>query len=465
MPTLKTCSECPDKALKESQPVTAIMDGIDIRYERRLVRPDMSVDEMKDMIQGCAPGPWPDKWPWWENTKEAYRQLAREHADSIEPYHGQDKGRGVVIAGGGTRYFPGVWVCVRTLRELGCELPVEVWYMGDYEMDPAMKAVLGPYDVDFVDAKEVEKRHPIRILAGWELKPYSIKHSKFEEILFLDADNYPLVDPTFLFDHPDYTYFGATLWPDYDNWLLKPDVWDTFGIVKRHEPAIESGQVMVDKSRSWRELCMSLWYAEHSDYVFKHVYGDKECFHLGWRLLGSHYAMPGAKPAWNVHTIVQHDFAGNHLFHHRCQDKLKLDGSNRWLSGVAREERCKELLEELRAQWSGTLWHNNKHSENEAKVVSLLEGGSFLYRRVGYDERVVTFEKGGSIKLGAADCERRWEVHDMNGRIVLTVCGENRPTFHASEGADGVWRGEWLFAERMPVELVPVEIKEVGRGS
>jgi hypothetical protein len=43
-------------------------------------------------------------------------------------------------------------------------------------------------------------RFPHPSLGGWQLKPYSIVHCPFREVLFLDADNVPLRDPTFLFE-------------------------------------------------------------------------------------------------------------------------------------------------------------------------------------------------------------------------------------------------------------------------
>jgi putative intracellular protease/amidase len=41
---------------------------------------------------------------------------------------------GVVIPGGGAKYFPSAWVCVHMLRHLGCTLPVELWHLGPREV-------------------------------------------------------------------------------------------------------------------------------------------------------------------------------------------------------------------------------------------------------------------------------------------------------------------------------------------
>ena len=40
------------------------------------------------------------------------------------------RGRGIVICGGGAKYFPCAWVTLKMLRHLGCTLPIELWYLG-----------------------------------------------------------------------------------------------------------------------------------------------------------------------------------------------------------------------------------------------------------------------------------------------------------------------------------------------
>src|ERR1035438_10861249 len=48
-------------------------------------------------------------------------------------YHG----RGIVIAAGGDRYLASLWVTVHAIRHVGCNLPIEVWYLGaKREMPP-----------------------------------------------------------------------------------------------------------------------------------------------------------------------------------------------------------------------------------------------------------------------------------------------------------------------------------------
>lgn len=62
-------------------------------------------------------------------------------------------------------------------------------------------------------------------LDGYMAKPYTIKvaallNSAFEDILFLDADNVVVRDPTYLFDSPEYLDTGAMFFRTLGAWLV-----------------------------------------------------------------------------------------------------------------------------------------------------------------------------------------------------------------------------------------------------
>src|SRR5205085_2739777 len=48
--------------------------------------------------------------------------------------------RGIVICAGGPRYLPCAWVCIKMLRHVGCELPIEIWHLGPAELPDEMRA-------------------------------------------------------------------------------------------------------------------------------------------------------------------------------------------------------------------------------------------------------------------------------------------------------------------------------------
>ena len=274
------------------------------------------------------------------------------HAKMIYP-RGLYSGRGIVICGGGRKYFPCAWVCVRMLRYLKCSLPIQIWHLGKKEMSGEMRLLIEPYGVEVVDAFRIREKHPARILNGWELKPYSIIHSHFNDVMLLDADVVPVVNPDFLFETPEYERSGAIFWPDFGRLAVQRSIWNACGVRYRDEPEIESGQIVLNKKRCWKALQVTMHLNEHSDFYYKHMYGDKETFHMAFRRVRKAYDMP-MKPIVPLKgTMCQHDFDGNRIFQHRNRDKWRLDGANESVPDFLFENECRIFLDELKAKWSG----------------------------------------------------------------------------------------------------------------
>ena len=378
-------------------------------------------------------------------------------------------GRGIVICGGGAKYFPCVYVLVRLLRMLGCELPIEVWHLGEKEMSQAMRGLLAPYEVECVDGQALRRVLPARRLGGWELKCYALLHSRFAEVLLLDADNCPVRDPAFLFEASEYRRLGAVFWPDFWKWKPADAVWLASGIGWHDGWQFESGQMVVDKARCWRALNIAMHLNEHSDWWYRLIHGDKDTFHLAWRKIGQDYAMP-SKPVGALDgTMLQHDFAGKVLFQHRNFAKWSLDG-NRRIVGFRLEEECLGFLAELRARWTPGLplgvrkWDASRADAELRTVAAELCAGRWSYERMGLGSRPLAFLPDGRIGEGAAACERWWNltIPDTGKRMaesaaacVLSVSGEQGMTFRARKNGDGAWHGAWLVFEKAAVVLRP----------
>jgi ADP-heptose:LPS heptosyltransferase len=264
------------------------------------------------------------------------------------------QGRGIVICGGGIRYFTNAWVCIHMLRRFGCVLPIEVWHLGKSEMSNEMAKLLGSLNVGVVDAFKVRMEHPVRRLKGWELKPYAIIHSRFRETLLLDADNVPVKSPEFLFDTEEFKQTGAVFWPDFTNTAENDQlgIWRSCGLRRPHEPEFETGQVLVDKARCWKALNLCLWFNEHSDFYYRHIHGDKETFHLAFRKTSKSYHLIGYPIDKLEATMCQHDPAGRRLFQHRNMAKWDLV-KNRRIKGFWFEDECLAYVEELKSRWDG----------------------------------------------------------------------------------------------------------------
>ncbi len=263
-------------------------------------------------------------------------------------------GRGIVICAGGVRYFTNAWVCINMLRRNGCALPVEVWHLGGGEMTETMRKLLATLNARPIDARRVRKRHPVRRLNGWELKVYAIIHARFQEVLFLDADNVPVANPEFLFDCKEYQAAGAIFWPDFTQTSQNGDlaIWRSCGLRRPSEPEFESGQILVDKARCSKALQLCLWLNEHSDFYYRHIYGDKETFHLAFRKAGKSYHLIQQPVVALDRTMCQHDPQGRRLFQHRNFAKWDLITNPR-IKGFWMESECLGYLAELKNKWDG----------------------------------------------------------------------------------------------------------------
>ncbi len=284
-------------------------------------------------------------------TTETARFASEQFIRRIPPYPSCFEGQGIVICAGGLTYFVSAWVCISLLRHLGCTLPVQVWYLGETELDQVQRQFFEQMDVECVDALAVRAKRPSRILNGWELKAYSILHSPFEQVLLLDADNIPIVDPDFLFETKPFAETGAVFWPDRGRLGPERSIWKLCGVPYRDEPEFETGQVLVDKQRCWPALSLAMWYNEHSDFFYQHVHGDKETFHLAFRKLHQPYAMPSTPVHCLDKVLCQHDFEGRRIFQHRCSPKWNLDGNAR-IPDFRLEEECFEFVKRLRKRLS-----------------------------------------------------------------------------------------------------------------
>jgi hypothetical protein len=403
-----------------------------------------------------------------------YQRLQDRALQSVPAYPtGRFDGSGIVMLAGGPRFFTSAWVGLWVLRRvLNCRLPVQVWYLGAGEMSASMIRILEELDVECVDALEVQRTYPTSAMGGWELKPYVMLHSRFEELIYIDADVVPLADPSYLFQSSEYRESGAIFRPGMDTLPAEHPIWEICRVAYREEPDFESGQLVLDKERCWRALHLALHLNEESDFYYRYVNGDKETFHLAWRMLDQPYGMPSKRPAWVTGLInpddtnfadvlIQHDFAGTPIFQHRTGAKWNAWGKPFHVPGFPYEDACFEALRELRARWDGRIEISAAPSyvESEARIV---RARYFLYRVVGASERVLTLQPGGRIDDGKALWERRWRLEDGPDGPGLLLEGKAGTTCRLREEAGGVWRGRCLHHERAPVELVPLGLERSG---
>ncbi len=206
-------------------------------------------------------------------------------------------------------------------------------------------------------------------------------------MLWLDCDNFPLRDPTFLFDDPEYRSKGSLFWRDVSGvdrsliWHPSGKAWQIFNVPPNDAEEFESGQLLLDKHRCWSELGLTLHFAAEGQVYGMVVYGDKDMFRLAWQNLAAarnkaprpggyltdpqavpygfmpygpfHMGRPNAFHKWGGGTVmVQRDRAGAALFNHRNLDKFKA-ADNVFNADITNEAIYHQHLERLRQLRAG----------------------------------------------------------------------------------------------------------------
>ncbi|KAI5286749.1 hypothetical protein KEM52_001880 [Ascosphaera acerosa] len=176
------------------------------------------------------------------------------------------------------------------LRQTGSTIPVEVFIADESEYDPFVCDKLLPsMNATCINLSDVLAASPLRDgLKKYQFKIFSMLFSSFEDVLFLDADCFPLRDPVDLFDSQVYKDHGLITWPDFWKVLYSPYF---FNITNQPQPAdfpyasTESGQLIVNKKSHEMMLLLSAYYNLYGpDKYYKLLSqggpgeGDKETF-------------------------------------------------------------------------------------------------------------------------------------------------------------------------------------------
>lgn len=101
---------------------------------------------------------------------------------------------------------------------------------------------------------------------NFELKAEAILRSSFDEVLFLDSDNFPLSDVTPLFDAPLYTDSRggqAVFWPDLNRDHPDNAIHRVLGVPCHNAWQLDSGQILIAKSGNDGLNLAALYLASH----------------------------------------------------------------------------------------------------------------------------------------------------------------------------------------------------------
>lgn len=335
------------------------------------------IEAARRIIQRGEIGQQPEHWEWTPAAREAMRQ---EIAATVFPTRTKPGiGRGIVILGGGDKYFGGALVLMRMLRELGCVLPIELWVRNWLEIDDRMEAIAA--NIEWVTIRNARTD-----AGGWQTKIVAIQESAFAEVLYLDSDIVPVVDPTPLFDGDGYRERGAMLWPDLQTdygFDIERPTWAICGLPtpgdgalsdgKHHSrptgyTPIESGQLLIDKRRCADALDVVRWLNEHSEFFYRdpkdrpYFYGDKSTFYLGFEMAAKSYSVAPAGAIWNGRQcggITHHDEHGMIAWQHRIHPGEKVrPGKRNSADGLLVSGAFSAAVAWMESVWDGSVWRD-----------------------------------------------------------------------------------------------------------
>ncbi|KAL8949983.1 MAG: hypothetical protein Q9222_003946 [Ikaeria aurantiellina] len=239
-------------------------------------------------------------------TYEEADVMREVHADMVEalPVYPEEafRGRGIAILAGG-KHSEYAATTLGMLRLVGSRLPVEVWMIDRVEAKDgwchqlASQGMKCRFLSDYMHDMSAFSLH-------YQLKAPIVLFSSFAEILFLDSDSIPVVNPDHIFKAPSYMETGVVLWPDY--WKATESPFTPFITGRSLEKAttapdiqtVDSGQMLWNKEKHWKALCLSAYYNYLGPSYFYTLltqggpgWGDKDTFPTALRAIDANWTM------------------------------------------------------------------------------------------------------------------------------------------------------------------------------
>lgn len=228
--------------------------------------------------------------PWGDNTvrpnlvrldlldeqelKDAHSWFVAQILDESFPKPYFVPGSSGVVTTAGGKWFPETLVAIRMLRKTGSTLPVDVFLATPEEQEgnlcQTVLPLLNARCRILSDLVELHWGLPHRLdVSHYQLKAFALLLSEFDNILWMDADQIPLIDPRPLLEEDGpLQSTGLVTWPDFWGETMSP-VFFRVASMKDTPPtqssraASETGQLLVSKSLALPALELATYYNFH----------------------------------------------------------------------------------------------------------------------------------------------------------------------------------------------------------
>ncbi|KAF3384976.1 Alpha-1,2-mannosyltransferase MNN21 [Penicillium rolfsii] len=254
--------------------------------------------------------PRPDLTAMSESDQKAMEET---HANFLEDLKNAGKdlksvhtpGKRGLVSTAGAKYLPVFVSTLRMLRRAGSTLPVEVYMKDTDEYEKHVcNDVLPKLDARCLVLADVVGKN---VIEHYQLKIFAVLFSSFEEIVWMDADCFPLGKPEELLDSEPFTSTGLVTWPDFWASSVSPLY---YKISRQEAPPMsarqssEAGVFLVSKKTHLSTLLLAAYYNFYGpSHYFRLLTqggpgeGDKETF--------LHAAMALGAPFFTVSERVQ----------------------------------------------------------------------------------------------------------------------------------------------------------------
>ncbi|KAI1262749.1 mannosyltransferase putative-domain-containing protein [Xylariaceae sp. FL1019] len=205
-------------------------------------------------------------------TRDAH-QLVVSAIPKYEPIVTYKRGTRGIVTIAGEVFTAQTLVSLRMLRRYNTETPVEIFLPEDCAPEASSNICTKLFPE--LNAKCIVLPNiPGHSVSRFAYKAFALLHSSFEDVLFLDADNFPIVDPSRLFESTPYMKTGLVTWPDFWESMMSPIYYDIASLpvdpMTLHAGS-ESGQIIINKKRHAATLLLATYYS---------IFGDKQYFIL-----------------------------------------------------------------------------------------------------------------------------------------------------------------------------------------
>jgi len=200
------------------------------------------------------------------NVVEGLEQAAR---NAVRARISNSKGRGVVLFAANTNQMIDVLACVRVIRALGSDLPIECHLAA--RPTRRLRAALKLLGASIFCVPFNNRNSPATITRG-ELRLRALIQSKFSEALVLEPGTFPLVPPEKLFAGGVFRKSGA-LFARRSEFRARRGVWKLCGLpVPRCSADVAA--FLLDRNRCASVLPLWRWIVERAYFFTGYVDGD-----------------------------------------------------------------------------------------------------------------------------------------------------------------------------------------------